>query len=574
MEGEFSSAAATNAEDNTNTVALKRKSSDIGWQYGTLADPLNNKEKIRCNFCKHISSGGIYRLKQHIAGNNSTMAKCTKAPKEAQQACLKTFEETAKKKRDKMLREQGVRDDVFVSSEVGQEKEATCIGSSEPHTLGPLDKWARAIDPKLSASEMLICVLTYIVAIPFNAIDNDEFKQMVEAIGIYGPGLKPPSQYDLRESLLKSEYARTKSLLKERDEEKEKHGCSLMTDAWTDMKRRSIMNIVAHCAEGTSFIKSKDTSGIAHTSDVIFDLVDNAIEEVGADHVVQVVTDNASNNMGAKALLLTKRPNIFWSSCATHTINLMLQGIGNLPRFKKVLDQAKGFTIFIYSHHRTLECMRSFTKKREIVRPGVTRFASQFLTLQSMLEKKGDLRRMAVDKKWDDLKDVHTKKGKDATATMLSVTFWNGVNLCLKVFEPLVKVLRMVDGDVKPSMGFVYGQLVMAKKEIQEAFGNVESRYKDVMAIVNKKMSGRLDAPLHLTAYMLNPHYSYSDSSIFDDSDITTAFMTCAEQFHSGGDDDVLDQVVNFEFTKFQKKEGLFSHRLAKTWQNFDYNPG
>ncbi|CAN1323843.1 hypothetical protein LINPERPRIM_LOCUS32870 [Linum perenne] len=574
MDGEFSSAAATNVEGNANTIALKRKSSDIGWQYGTLADPLNNKEKIKCNFCKHISSGGIYRLKQHIAGNNSTVAKCPSAPKEAQQACLKTFEETAKKKRDKILREQGVREDVFVSSEVGQEKDATCIGSSEPHTLGPLDKWARAIDPKLSTSEMLICVLTYIVGVAFNAIDNDEFKQMVEAIGIFGPGLKPPSQHDLRESLLKSEYAQTKSLLKERDEEKEKHGCSLMTDAWTDMKRRSIMNIVTHCTEGTSFIKSKDTLGIAHTSDVIFDLVDSAIEEVGAEHVVQVVTDNASNNMGAKALLLTKRPNIFWSSCATHTINLMLQGIGNLPRFKKVLDQAKGFTIFIYSHHHTLECMRSFTKKREIVRPGVTRFASQYLTLQSMIEKKGDLRRMAVDKKWDDLKDFHTKKGKDATVTMLSGTFWNGVNLCLKVFEPLVKVLRMVDGDVKPSMGFVYGQLVMAKKEIQEAFGNVESRYKDFMAIVNKKMSGRLDAPLHLTAYMLNPHYSYSDSSIFDDSEITTAFMNCAEQFYSGGDDDVLDQVVNFEFTKFQRKEGLFSHRLAKTWQNFDYNPG
>ncbi|CAN1788467.1 hypothetical protein LINPERHAP1_LOCUS18062 [Linum perenne] len=289
-----------------------------------------------------------------------------------------------------------------------------------------------------------------------------------------------------------------KTLLNERDEEKEKHGCSLMTD----MKRRSIMNVVTHCAEGTNFIKSKDTSCIAHTSDVIFDLVDSAIEEVGAEHVVQVVTDNASNNMGAKTLLLEKRPNIFWSSCTTHTINLMLQGIGNLPRFKKVLDQAKNFTIFIYSHHRTLECMRSFTKKREIIRPGVTRFASQYLTLHSMMEKKGDLRKMVVDKKWNDLKDVHTKKGKDATATMLSVTFWNGVNLCLKVFEPLVRVLRLVDGDVKPSMGFVYGELVKAKRDIQEALGNVESRYKDVMTIVNKKMSGRLDAPLHLTAYL------------------------------------------------------------------------
>jgi len=73
------------------------------------------------------------------------------------------------------------------------------------------------------------------------------------------------------------------------------------------------------------------------------------------------VTDNASNNMGAKKLLEEKRPNIFWTSCATHTINLMLQGIGNMPRFKKVVDQAKAFTIFVYGHTRTLECLRYFT---------------------------------------------------------------------------------------------------------------------------------------------------------------------------------------------------------------------
>jgi hypothetical protein len=28
-------------------------------------------------------------------------------------------------------------------------------------------------------------------AIPFNAIDNDEFVEMVEAIGCFGPGFKP-----------------------------------------------------------------------------------------------------------------------------------------------------------------------------------------------------------------------------------------------------------------------------------------------------------------------------------------------------------------------------------------------
>jgi len=109
------------------------------------------------------------------------------------------------------------------------------------------------------------------------------------------------------------------------------------------------------------------------------------------------------------------------------------------------------------------------------------------------------------------LKDVKSKKGKNATTTILDSNFWKDVKLTLVVFEPLFKVLRLVDGDVKPSMGFVYGELLKAKRQIKEALGNVESRFKDIIAVVDKKMAGRLDSPLHLTAYLLNPHYSYAD---------------------------------------------------------------
>ena len=285
---------------------------------------------------------------------------------------------------------------------------------------------------------------------------------MVEAIGQFGPGFQPPTQYDLRGRLLEEEHARTKILLQDREDEKIKHGCSIMTDAWTDMKRRSIMNLCTNTSEGTTFIKSKEMSDVSHTSGVIYELVDKAIEDVGAENMVQIVTDNASNNMGAKALLQAKRPNIFWSSCATHTINLMLQGIGNLAKFKKTIDQVKSFTIFVYGHHRTLACLRSFTLKREIIRPGVTRFATAYLTMQSMMEKKDCLRKMVVDSKWEDIPEVKNKKGKDATATVLNIQFWRNVSLCLKIFELLVKVLRLVDGDVKPSMGYVYGELLKA----------------------------------------------------------------------------------------------------------------
>lgn len=276
---------------------------------------------------------------------------------------------------------------------------------------------------------MFLCL-----GVPFNAINNDEFKQMCEAIGRFGPGFVGPSQYDCREKLLKEEVERTKDLLKTHEEERALTGCSIMTDAWTDQKRRSIMNVCVHCKLGTSFIQSKEASDYAHTSEYIFEYIDTCIEQLGPTNIVQVVTDNASNNMGAKTLLKEKRPNIFWSSCATHTINLMLEAIvKNMPKYKKTIDQAKAFTIFVYAHHRTLALMRKHTKRRDIIRPGVTRFASAFLTLQSLIEKKDALRSMALSSEWEDNIQTKTQKGKTATSTLMSRAFWNGVSTCLKV---------------------------------------------------------------------------------------------------------------------------------------------
>ena len=49
------------------------------------------------------------------------------------------------------------------------------------------------------------------------------------------------------------------------------------------------MNVCTHTAEGASFMKSKEMSDVSHTSEVIFKIVDKAIDELGAENVVQVV---------------------------------------------------------------------------------------------------------------------------------------------------------------------------------------------------------------------------------------------------------------------------------------------
>ncbi|KAK2645550.1 hypothetical protein Ddye_020745 [Dipteronia dyeriana] len=366
----------------------------------------------------------------------------------------------------------------------------------------------------------------YEADISFNIIRNNSFNAMLEAVGQYGMGYKEPSRYLLSESLLKEEVCNIKEALKKQEEECKLTGCSIMTDAWIDKKMRSIMNLCVNCCKGTTFLSSKESSNEVHTRELIFNYVDKCIEQVGPQNVVQVVTDNAFNNMAATKRLKEKRPSIFWSSCATHTINLMLESIVKLSRFKQVIDSVKTFMIFIYAHHKTLWMMRSFTKTKDIVRPIVTRFASAFLTLQSLVEKKDNLRAMFASREWDKCKWSKTTKGKTAYSTMMNITFWNGVTTCLKVFAPLVRVLRLVDGDQKPYMGFLYGKLIKAKEEIKLALKGNDNAYRPIIDIIDSKVKDWLDTPLHLMAYLLNPFYLYEDPSIGTDGDIMDTIHT------------------------------------------------
>jgi len=153
--------STTEAEPATVTEGanvLRRNSDDVGWKYGVLVDP-NNKDKVKCKFCDKVMQGGIYRLKQHVAheGKNATKCKArTPEALEAKEKCKKALNDAKRKREEKTVRELELREEVNVSQVGGGEsEEITCIGSSELHKLGPIDKWTRAIDPKATKSESL-----------------------------------------------------------------------------------------------------------------------------------------------------------------------------------------------------------------------------------------------------------------------------------------------------------------------------------------------------------------------------------------------------------------------------------
>lgn len=98
-----------------------------------------------------------------------------------------------------------------------------------------------------------------------------------------------------------------------------------MSDGWTDKKRRSICNFLVNSPKGTVFLTSIDTSDFSKTADKVCEMLDAIVEKVRQENVVQVVTDNAANYKAAGEMLMEKRKRLYWTPCAAHCIDLMLE---------------------------------------------------------------------------------------------------------------------------------------------------------------------------------------------------------------------------------------------------------
>lgn len=189
----------------------------------------------------------------------------------------------------------------------------------------------------------------------------------------------------------------------------------------------------------------------------------------------------------AGKLLQAKRENLYWSPCAAHCVELMLEDIGKLPRVKRTIERGITLVGFIYNHSSTLNMMRKFTNKMELVRYGVTRFTTTFLTLQRLLKQKCNLGKMFTSEDWLKCKISKDARGKRATNTVFLPTFWKGVVYSLRAMQPLVHFLRLVDNIKEPAMGYVYKAMDRAKDAIQGSFNGNEEMYKEIFAIIDKR---------------------------------------------------------------------------------------
>ncbi|XP_057418760.1 uncharacterized protein LOC130712967 [Lotus japonicus] len=316
----------------------------------------------------------------------------------------------------------------------------------------------------------------------------EHFPALDAAVAI-GSGFKGPSYDELRVNLLGDCNKECQLLVESHRANWAKYGCM-------------------------SFVKSVDASDIVKDASTLCHLFSEVIEWVGPQNVVHVVTDNAANYLAVGKLIHQKYENIFWTPCAAHCINLLLKDIGCLPHIADLASKASKVTIFIYNHMIFLSWLRKRSSWKEIVRPGVTRFATTFITLKSISDHKSDLQALVVNQHFTGHK---LSTGKLVSGIILDSKFWRDCEVVSNIAAPIIRLLRIVDGDEKPSMGYVYDGMQRAKNAIMRMFRDKSELYKPYTDIISARWDKHLKHTLHAAAYFLNPGFFYDPSFVEKD---------------------------------------------------------
>ncbi|XP_057425784.1 uncharacterized protein LOC130719161 [Lotus japonicus] len=279
-------------------------------------------------------------------------------------------------------------------------------------------------------------------------------------------------------------------------------------------------------------------------ADMLFKLFKEVILYIDPGIFVQVVTDNAANYVAAGRLLEAEFPKLYWSPCAAHCVNLMFQDIGKVAEVTETVSQAYNITKYIYNHCFALSLMRKHTNNREILRPAPTRFATNFIALQSILAQMDPLRAMVVDKEWTTSTYARDTKVKKFVEQVLNSGFWKKCADIVKLTKPLVRLLRLVDSEDKPTMGFLYQSFYKNREEMAKRFQRNKKKVEPYLKTIDNRWDSQLRKNIHATGYWLNPGCWFNRDE-FEKHESTISGLLDDIDRYSSGDTELNDKLTS-----------------------------
>nr|CAN74692.1 hypothetical protein VITISV_017720 [Vitis vinifera] len=184
-----------------------------------------------------------------------------------------------------------------------------------------------------------------------------------------------------------------------------------------------------------------------------------------------------------------------------HYLNLIFKDIGKMDHVAELVRRASKVTIFVYSHVALLSWLRKKEGWTEILQPGATCFATTFIAFKSLHVHKHDLQALVTSKFLVDSRYSKDYKSKVVVSIILDNIFWNDCLIVVNLISPLMRLLRIVDCDERPLMGYVYEGMYRVRLGIKKLVNYNERLYKPYTKIIKQRWDQQLKKSIHLAAY-------------------------------------------------------------------------
>ncbi|PKI44254.1 hypothetical protein CRG98_035328 [Punica granatum] len=492
---------------------INRGKSDPAWAHCKEVPSASGRKGLLCLYCsKVLSGGGINRFKQHLAGLKGNVEACRKVPDAVRfrmQEHLVGHMMEKKRKRD-MLDEQtpyaplSEHDEEILEmtplhskakGKATQDTQSKAAPSNnmkinlyfEPRTTPGAQRTLKSVLQSKEVTEKCVLAISkwmLATSIPFNTVNSPYYQQAIYAIASMGAGYKGSSFHDLRGYLLTKNVEEVRKYVDSYRTTWKETGCTIMADGWTDQCRRTLINFLVYCPKGTVFLKSVDALDASKTGEMLYKLFREVVLFVGQENVVHSVTDNAANYVAAGRLLEHEFRTIFWSPCAAHCINLILSDIGKLD--------------------------------------------------ESILAQQNALRAMVTSSEWTSSSNVKESKAKEFVKLLFVDSFWSECAVIVQISEPLIRVLRIVDRDERPAMGFLLEAMYKAREEMLKRFNKRKKKIESYINILDARWDRQLHKNLHAAGYWLNPKYHYDLTEMEKNRGTVSGLLDVIERYSYG----------------------------------------
>ncbi|XP_042509188.1 uncharacterized protein LOC122084829 [Macadamia integrifolia] len=341
--------------------------------------------------------------------------------------------------------------------------------------------------------------------ISFNVIQTNSFIEMLRGTCAYGTSYVVPSYSNLRTSLIPGKKAKIMQYVSSIKATWDITGCTIMSDSWTDIKKRSWVNVIAYPPGGAVFLKCIECGINRLTSTFLFNEISDVIEKVGPKNVVQFISDNGSNFCSCGDMLSGKWRHICRTNCAAHGINLLLKDIHKKVKWvREVIEDGKLVVDYIHRHTGIVALMRKFTNNRDIKQPCKTRFGTYFFMLQSLIVVENELRLFVASSEWRAFQFNRAEMAVRTVGIIQSETFWEGAKEVVAFMEPLIRILRLVDSDGSTA-GYLYEATERAKETLRKFVEKDGGKYLAIMDLFQFRLEKNIIHHVHLFGALLNP---------------------------------------------------------------------